>query len=88
MGHAERLDSLNTRSYHGAVLELTNRREKLLGIRRREASTQREEVLEYVANTGMVAAPCPSGGTKGEGGKEAEGDEYGGSGRETAAETS
>ena len=63
MGHAvERLDDLNTRSYHWAVLELTNRREKLLGggkepIRSREASTQME-FLEHVANTGIVVAPC------------------------------
>ena len=45
-GHAVvRLDDLNTRSYHRAVLELTNRREKLLG--KRNPSGAERRILKW-----------------------------------------
>ena len=45
-GHAvERLDYLNTRSYSRAVLELANRREKLLG--KKNPSREERRVLKW-----------------------------------------
>ena len=74
MGHSvERLDDLNTRSYHMTALELiTNRREKLLG---RNNPTGEEERSMWLILAGMVATTCPSS-TKVVG-EEAEGDEQG-----------